>query len=63
MNNSIPLNQISAQIRKFEKNTIGNVVAIGRLLHEAHEQCEHGEYACHTARSSAVIVSQPKVKM
>ena len=44
MKNSIPLQKISVQIRKFEKNTIDNVVAIGRLLHEAREQCEHGEY-------------------
>jgi hypothetical protein len=53
MNNSIPLKQISAQIRKFEKNTIGNVVAIGRLLHEAHEQCEHGEYQAWLEREFA----------
>ena len=44
MKNAIPLQQISAKIRTFEKSTIGNVVAIGRLLHEAREQCEHGEY-------------------
>ena len=44
MNNSGPLQQISAQIRKFEKNTIGNVVAIGCLLLDAREHCEHGEY-------------------
>jgi hypothetical protein len=44
MSNASPLHQISAQIRKFEKNTIGNVVAIGGLLREAKEQCQHGEY-------------------
>lgn len=44
MKNSIPLQKISVQIRKFEKNTIDSVVAIGRLLREAKEQCEHGEY-------------------
>ena len=44
MKSAIPLQQISAKIRTFEKSTIGNVVAIGRLLHEAREQCEHGEY-------------------
>jgi hypothetical protein len=44
MTNAIPLQQIGVKIRTFEKSTIGNVVAIGRLLHEAREQCEHGEY-------------------
>jgi hypothetical protein len=44
MKSAIPLQQISAKIRTFERSTIGNVVAIGRLLHEAREQCEHGEY-------------------
>jgi hypothetical protein len=44
MNQNQNLSTISAKIRKFEKNTIANVVEIGRLLNEAHEQCDYGEY-------------------
>jgi hypothetical protein len=35
---------ISAKILKFEQSTILNVIEIGRLLREARELCEHGEY-------------------
>jgi hypothetical protein len=38
------LAQITVQIRAFEKHTITNIVEIGRLLEEASELCEHGEY-------------------
>jgi hypothetical protein len=38
------LAQISQQIRALEKRTISNVVEIGKLLEEASELCEHGEY-------------------
>ena len=36
--------QISAKIKALEKKSITNVVAIGKLLQEADEQCKHGEY-------------------
>jgi hypothetical protein len=35
---------ISAKIKALENKTITNIVEIGRLLHEASEQCEHGEF-------------------
>jgi hypothetical protein len=38
------LAEISSKIKALEKNSIKNVIEIGRLLHEASEQCEHGEY-------------------
>jgi hypothetical protein len=40
------LAQISVKIKALEKKTIQNVVAIGKLLHEAAtpEVCKHGEY-------------------
>jgi hypothetical protein len=39
-----PLIEIANKIRKFERSTISNAVETGRLLHEASEICEHGEY-------------------
>jgi Protein of unknown function (DUF3102) len=41
-NHTLP--QIAKAIKALEKKTIANVVEIGRLLHEAKEQCEFGEY-------------------
>ncbi len=38
------LAKIAKDIRVYEKRTIANVIEIGRLLHEAFETCEHGEY-------------------
>jgi Protein of unknown function (DUF3102) len=37
--------QIARAIKALEKKTIQNVVEIGKLLHQASEKCEHGEYA------------------
>src|SRR6266850_2274986 len=42
--NSRTLAQISKKIKALERNTIQNVVETGKLLHEASEKCEHGEY-------------------
>ena len=42
--NQQPLIEIANKIRKFERSTISNAVETGRLLHEASEICEHGEY-------------------
>jgi Protein of unknown function (DUF3102) len=46
--NIATLAQISAKIKALEKahekKSIQNVVAIGKLLHEAEDQCDHGEY-------------------
>jgi hypothetical protein len=36
--------QIAKAIKVLEKKTIQNVVEIGKLLCEASEQCDHGEY-------------------
>lgn len=44
MSNTHTLAQISQQIKALEKRTIQNVIAIGKLLHEASEKCEHGEW-------------------
>jgi hypothetical protein len=44
MTNTRTLAQISQKIKKLEKRTIQNVIEIGKLLHEASEKCEHGEY-------------------
>ena len=41
-NRSLP--QIAKAIKALEKKTIQTVVEIGKLLHEASEQCEHGEF-------------------
>jgi hypothetical protein len=38
------LGRISAQIKALEKSSIQNTAEIGRLLHEAEQQCAHGEY-------------------
>jgi hypothetical protein len=38
------LPEIAKAIKLLEKKNIGNIVAIGKLLHEAHEQCDHGEW-------------------
>src|SRR6266550_4388482 len=50
MANKQTLPQISGKIKTLEKSTISNVVEIGRLLHEAREQCEHGEYTAWLSR-------------
>lgn len=42
--NTQPLAKISQKIKALEKNSIQNVVEIGKLLQEASEQCEYGEY-------------------
>jgi hypothetical protein len=41
-NKSLP--QIAKAIKALEKRTIRDIVEIGKLLHEAEQQCEHGEY-------------------
>jgi hypothetical protein len=38
------LQAITAQIKQLERRTIDNVVEIGRLLAQACEQCDHGQY-------------------
>ena len=38
------LPQISQKIKALETKSIQNVIEIGKLLHEASEQCERGEY-------------------
>ena len=38
------LPEIAKAIKTLEKKTIQNAVEIGKLLHEAYEQCEHGEF-------------------
>jgi Protein of unknown function (DUF3102) len=38
------LDKIAKKIKAKEKGGIRSVIEIGRLLHEASEQCEHGEY-------------------
>jgi hypothetical protein len=38
------LPQIAKAIKLLEKHNISNVVEIGRLLQEAFDTCEHGEY-------------------
>jgi len=38
------LPQITKAIKVLEKKSIQNVVEIGKLLCEASEECEHGEY-------------------
>src|SRR6266481_4260021 len=45
MTDTRTLPQIAKAIKALEKKTIENVVEIGKLLHEASEKCEHGEYA------------------
>jgi hypothetical protein len=42
--NKQSLAQISRKIKALEKNSIKNAIEIGKLLHEAYEQCDHGEY-------------------
>jgi len=42
--NKKSLPQIASQIKALEKRTIKNAIEIGKLLEEAAEQCEHGEY-------------------
>jgi hypothetical protein len=37
------LSQIALAIKTLERKSIQNVVEIGKLLHEASEQCTHGE--------------------
>lgn len=44
MSNTRTLPQIAKAIKTLEKRTIHNVIEIGKLLHEASEKCEHGEY-------------------
>jgi hypothetical protein len=43
-NTNSALALIGQKIKTLEKNNISNVVEIGRLLDEASNQCEHGEY-------------------
>lgn len=42
--NTDALTQIATQIKALEKKNFRNVIEIGKLLHEASEQCEHREY-------------------
>jgi Protein of unknown function (DUF3102) len=44
LSNTKALAHISQQIKALEKKSIQNVVEIGRLLHEAEQQCDHGKY-------------------
>jgi Protein of unknown function (DUF3102) len=44
------LPQISRKIAALEKNTVANVIEIGRLLDQAREQCEHGEFTAWLSR-------------
>jgi hypothetical protein len=42
--NTASLELISTKIKALEKKSIANVIAIGGLLEQASEQCEHGDY-------------------
>jgi hypothetical protein len=48
--NNQTLELIAEKIRTHEKGNISGVVAIGRLLSEAEDQCAHGEYMSWVAR-------------
>jgi hypothetical protein len=41
-NRTLP--QIAKAIKAVEKRGIRDIVEIGKLLHEAEQQCEHGDY-------------------
>jgi hypothetical protein len=44
MPNTRTLAQISTRIKALEKRTLQNVVETGKLLEEAADKCEHGQY-------------------
>lgn len=52
-NTNTALEKISEKIKALEKRSISHVIEIGRLLHEAAEQCEHGEYMAWLKREFA----------